>query len=311
MEIIMKKRNKILALILAVTMPFSFTACGSEKQDGGATAQQEADASDKGDDSQATEEKSAADILADAQEKMKGVKSIAAKMVMEMDMDMEANGEKQSVQSVTNYDMDCIYDPLKIKIDMSMDMGQTGSTSMQMYAQEKDGKYTLYISDGTQWQSQSVQLEDLGRYDAAASMEEYLNENYNFEVAGTEQVDGKNAYKLTGKITGDDMKDTMLSSGALDSLNTLNIDSSQIDSLIDGLGDIPVIIWVDEQSSYVLKYDMDMSEVMSTLLPKLIESMGEQAEGLTMNISKLKMEMTCSDYDAVEDFSIPKEAKKA
>lgn len=305
----MKARNKILAFILAAVMPFSFAACGSQNQ--GSETKQEADASndDASDDS---DEKSVGDILAGAQEKMKDVKSMAAKMTMEMDMDVEADGQKQSLQTVTNMDMVTFSDPLKLKIDTTMDMGEMGSNSAQIYAEmDKDGNYTMYMSDGKQWQSQSVQLEDLGQYNAANNVKGYLNENYNFEVEGTEQVDGKNAYKLAGKVTGDDLKEVMLSSGALNSLSSMNIDSSQLEGLMDGLGDIPIAMWVDEESSYVVKYDIDMSDVMNSLMSKLMESMGEQAAGGSISVPKMRIEMTCSDYNEVKDFEIPKEAKKA
>ncbi len=309
----MKTRNKILALLLAVTMPFSFTACGS--QDKGGQSKQESQTSKDSvsdADADAGDEKSAADILADAQAKMKDVKSMSAKMSMEMDMEVEAGGEKQTLQTVTDMDMVCFYDPLKMKIDTTMDMGEMGSTTAQIYAQmDKKGNYTMYMTDGTQWQSQSVQLEDLQQYDAAKNIEEYLNADYNFEVQGTEQVDGKNAYKLVGKITGDEMKEVMLSSGAMDSLSSLNMDASQLESFMDGIGDIPIIIWVDEESSYAVKYDIDMSAVMDALMSKMMESMAEQAQGGSISVSKMKIQMTCGDYDAVEDFSIPKEAKKA
>lgn len=310
----MRVRNKILALILAAAMPFTFTACGSDDK-GSKTAQQESMATDKDsviDKDSASDEKSAADLLADAQEKINGVKSMSAVMNMEMDMDVEANGEKQSMQTVTDMNMVYFKDPLKLKAEMKMDMGEAGSTSAQIYAEMDDeGKYTMYMGDGTNWQAQSVQLTDLEQYDAASNMNNYLDESYNFEMAGTEQVNGKDAYKLEGKITGDDMKEAMLSSGALDSLSSLNVDSAQLESMLDGLGDIPITMWIDKESGYPSQYDMDMSDVMSSLMSKIVESMGEQTEGFSMNVSKMKIKMTCSDYDAAEDFEIPKKAKKA
>ena len=54
---------------------------------------------------------------------------------------------------------------------------------------------------------------------------------------------------------------------------------------------------------------MDMTEAMNQLLVNMVEALGEQAEGISMNVPKLDMSMTCSNFNNVADFSIPEEAK--
>ena len=105
------------------------------------------------------------------------------------------------------------------------------------------------------------------------------------------------------------MKEAMLSSGALDSVSSLGLDSSQIDGMLDGLGEITTYVWIDEATLYPVKYQMDMTEAMNQLLVNMVEALGEQAEGISMNVPKLDMSMTCSNFNNVADFSIPEEAK--
>ena len=62
---------------------------------------------------------------------------------------------------------------------------------------------------------------------------------------------------------------------------------------------------------YPVKYEMDMTSMLNSLMSGIISSMGDDAAGLTFEYTKATMEMTCSDYNAVSEFSIPDEAKAA
>lgn len=315
----MKKRNKFLALFLAAALSVSVTACGSAdsgnddaNKPSSSTQQDAGDSGDKQEEAPADDEKDV-DALASAKEKMGDVSSMNAKMVMEMDMDLAANGESQSMQTVTTVDMSCFYNPMRFKADTTVDAGENGSTSLTVYAETgEDGTCTMYMTDGTAWQSQSVEMDALAQYDAASSMNEYLSDAYTYEAAGKEQVDGADAYKYTATMTGDDVKETLLSTGALDSFqSSLSVDSSQLESMMTDLGDITIDLWIDAESFYPVKYEMDMTSVMDALIKAMAESMADQAEGLSMSIPKMKMVMNCSNYNAAEDFTVPDEAKSA
>ena len=165
------------------------------------------------------------------------------------------------------------------------------------------------MNDGTGWQSQTVSAADLDQYDFSTDMNLYLTGDYGFEEAGTEAVDGANAYKYTGAITGDEMKELMLASGAMNSVSQLGLDTTQVDSMLDGLGDLAINLWIDEATLYPVKYEIDMTDAMNTLMTNMVEAMGEQGEGVSMSIPKMTMSMTCSNYNAATDFTVPEEAK--
>lgn len=303
----MKKRNRFLALLLAATLSFSVSACGSEADDNAQTPSggQESSVSD-------SEGQDDVDALAAAQEKMQDISSMDAKMVLEMDMEAGAEGQSQTMESVTKVDMTCFYDPIKIKMDIEVDAGENGTTATTSYVEQgKDGSLTMYADSGSEWIAQTVSMDDIAQYDAADNMKMYLDEDYNFEKAGTEQVEGADAYKYTGSITGEDMKEAILGSGALDSLSSLGFDASAMDGMMDDVDGMPITLWIDAESLYPVKYEMDMTSVMDSLMASLLKAMGDQAEGVTMSIPKMKLEMTCSNYNEAEDFKIPKEAKKA
>lgn len=295
----MKKRNKLLALLLVTVLTFSAGACGSSDTDKKSSTTQE------------NQDIKPAELLSASQGKLKDVSSMNAKMIMDMDMDISAEGESQSMQSVSTIDMSCFYDPLRFKIDMTMNAGELGTTSTTMYAETDDnGTCTMYMTDGTNWQSQEIDLNDLTQYNASSNMSEYMQESYQYESAGTEEVNGVKAYKLTGKVTGDNIKDAMLSSGALNSLSSLGIDSTQAESMMDGISDIPITLWIDADSQFPVKYEIEMTDAMNTLMSNIMKSV-EGAEGASINITKMNMSMTCSDYNKAAEFSVPAEAKEA
>lgn len=305
----MKMRNKFLALFLAVSMTFSAGACGSsdaDKQSDGKSSTENT-AADKED-----EKSDDVDYYAAAVEKMKEVTSMNANMQVAMDMKIEAAGESQTMSTMTSMDMSCLYDPVRMKADAVIDAGDGNKLETSIYAEmAEDGTYTLYSTNGTTWQSQTIDAADIAQYDAAGNVTGYMQESYNFQDAGTEQIDGKDARKYTGSITGDDMRQTLMSTGALNSLSNLGVDSSQLDTMLKDLGELPITLWIDEAEMYPVKYEMDMTSMLNSLMSGIISSMGDDAAGLTFEYTKATMEMTCSDYNAVSEFSIPDEAKAA
>lgn len=299
----MKKRNKILALMLAAILAMSMTACGGKDSGNENAANGAADA----------QKQETVDPFEEAQKNIAAVTNMDASMVMEMDMEVGANGETQTMESVTTMDMSTFSDPVRLKMDMNVKAsvaGQETTQQMSVYADTlEDGTNMMYLFDGTNWQSQAVTVEDIAQYDSSTDMAVYLNGNYNFEQTGTEQVDGANAYKYTGKITGEEMKEVILSSGALDQLSSLGMSSEDLDSMLDGVGELPINLWIDEATLYPVKYEMDMTDVMNTLMTNMVASMGEQAEGLSMSIPKMVISMTCKNFNAATEFEIPEEAK--
>lgn len=296
----MKSRKRILALIMAGVMALSLAACGDK--DNGTAAESSAEAQETA----STEEEEKVDAFAAAQEKMQDVTSMDAKMVMEMEMAMAANGEEQSVKTVTTMNMTCFSDPVRMKIDVMIDMGEAGSGTQVLYVkEEEDGSCNMYMFDGTGWQAQSVSMADLGEYDARSNMLGSMDSSYNFVEDGMEQVDGRNAYKYTGAITGDEMDEAILSSGALDSFSSLGVDEEQLESMMSDLGEIPITLWIDEESLYPVRYEMDMTAPMDKLMTNLLDTMGDQVDGLSMSIPKMSVAMTCSNYNTAAEIEFP------
>ena len=307
-------KRRLLTLFLTAALACSFTACGDDSSSASAPAgndaQTEAGAElPAGEDAQAEAEPEV-DPMEKALENMESVSSMEAQMIMDMDLVVSAGGEEQSMETSTTMDIAMIDDPIKMKIDMVMDAGAQGTVSMNMYAETaEDGSLVMYMNDGTGWTSQAVGMADLDQYNAQSSMMGYIGDGSGYTAEGKESVNGASAYKYSYVMTGDEMKETMLDSGALDSLSSLGMDSSQVSGMLDGLGEITTYVWIDEATLYPVKYEMDMTEVMDKLMSNMIEAMGEQAAGMSMSVPKMKISMTCSNFNGVADITVPDEAK--
>lgn len=309
-------KKKVVALILTGVLAMSATACGDiSSADANASVNTDVQAGAQDTAEPASEAQPDVDPMEEAMKNMESVTNMEAQMIMDMDMTISAEGQEEAVESNTTMDMVCFTDPLKIKMDMTVDMGEQGSANTQVYVMpSENGTYNVYMYDGQSWTSQEVTESDmaasgLADYDARSSMLNYIGDGSKYTQEGTEQIDGGNAYKYSYVLTEEELKDQMKESGALDSVSQLGLDVSQVDSMLDGLGDVTAYVWIDEATMYPVKYEMDMTTVMDSLMKNMVEAMGDQAEGVSMSVPEMKVVMTCSNFNNATDFTVPDEAQ--
>lgn len=275
----MKFGKRIAAFALSAALALSLAACGSGT------------------------EKSTGDI-ATALEKINAVKSLEATMVMEMDMSLMG----QSMETETAMNMVCFNDPMKLKADMTMDMGKLGSFTMNMYAAMDGDNYTVYMNDGSAWSSETVDMSYLQQYDAQESMNLYLESGDDYTLDGTEEINGSTANKFTGVIRGDALEEVLAASGATSSLES-SVGDLDLSELYNDLGDMPITVWVDQESGYPVRYAMDMTELMQGIMEKSMAAAGgeEDISGM-ITMDKMSLVMDCFNFDNATDFEIPAEA---
>lgn len=295
----MKKTKRALAALSALTLTLSLTACGGGQQSTG----------DSGTDAMTPTERVAA-----AEEKMSALTSLSIDMTQDIGMSFAMADQSQELNMSTKMQMDVIQEPLKAKGTMQIDMGEElgGVQDVELYIMSEDDAANLYMQMGGQWIKQSVTEAELGQYDAADSLELYLDSAADFAEAGTEQIGGADATKFTGVIKGDKLYDVIEESGVLSSLGQTGTDVSEdtIKSMLSELGDLPMSVWINADG-YPVQYEMDMSQMIDSILQKALEMEGAADQGMTMTVSKAAMSLTCSNFNAVDDFELPAEAQNA
>ena len=133
----MRKLKKLSAILLTGVLTFSAVACGNStgnhaKTESGASVQER---------------------IASVQTKMQEVKSLEMSMDMDMALKATEDGESFDFTMKTSGVTSMLQDPLKAKSDMTVDMGELGSQTVQSYIEEVDGKYMVYSGIDNAWTS--------------------------------------------------------------------------------------------------------------------------------------------------------------
>ena len=166
----------------------------------------------------------------------------------------------------------------------------------------------MYMNMMGNWYKQNVPEEQLAQYDTKENLSTYLDSSTGFTEAGTEQVNGEDATKYDGVITGSQMNEVLKASGALDDLEPMlagtDLDASTI---YEDLPDITMSIWINAEQ-YPVKYEMDMTAMMQGLMDKVMAT-AQQEQALT--VDAMKISMTNKNFNNAADFEIPEEAKNA
>ena len=274
------KLKKLLAAAAAVTV--FVTGCGGSQMD---TAEIET-------------------LLEKAQNTMASVESMAAEMTMEMDMGM--NGEV--IETTTLANIRTQQEPLKMAMEMSMVMSDgTKIDQMQMYAVEEGGHLHTYMSMADMWYAETMELDAMNQYNAEENMDLYLNNLTDFKSHGQEKINDTDATKISGVIKGDAMEKAFADSGMTASAESMGITVEMLEEIYDELADLPISLWIDAEG-YVLKYEMDMTEMMQKVMDESMKAMGAAETELAMDIEKTVISMVCSDFNAVEEIVIPEAA---
>lgn len=284
----MKQTNRTLrftAAALTLTLGLGLTACG-----GTAPAAETPE-----------------EVLTKAQEAMADVTSMGYDMTM--DLSMGAEGETLAISTVTR--ADTVLSPLSMKAEMEIDLGDLGgTTSMTIYAKEQDGSYLTVVGTPDEagqmtWQSSSMDaLGDLENLSGTDSLQLYLDSIQNFTKGESETVNGVEATRYDGVILGEDLSEVIAASGALSQLDSLGM--GEMSDLFTGMGDLPVSLWIAKETYYPVKYEMDLTEMMQSILDKtLSEQLGADI-GLT--VEQAALSMTIRDINQVGEIEIPAEA---
>lgn len=299
----MKFTKKIGVLTISAIIALSAAGCGNGASNS-TTASNDSSVSESQD---KKDELTIEERVVAANEKMKDVKNMESSMVIEMEM---AAGE-ETASMVTTTDITYFTEPLKMKMDMSMDMGDLGKQSMTMYADEVDGVHKMYITDGSQWVTEDMPEGMFEEYDAKDAFEMYLDGSVEYREVGTESMaNGVEAIKIEGSISGDKLKEIIEETDSIDSMEEeFDLEESTLEGIYDNLGELPINIWIDAESNYPLKYEIDMTGVMQKLMENIIAAVPEADTSNASAITKYKISMTSYNFNEAGEFEIPAEAK--
>lgn len=242
-------------------------------------------------------------------------------MEMTMNMSMPISDVDGSIDMAMNMDMTVFMDPIKIKstANMAMDMGnmQLDQPLMEMYITMEEDTMSTYVGtyeeDGTISWVKTVDGNEL--YSELMNIE--ANEELNAasikdaRFLGLETINNKSLQKFEITTSFDTYNEMM--GGYMDMLSASESaeDLMALDMLMN-LDDIVFLVYIDESTGEIARYEMDLSE----LIASMIKSMSEELEIPEDELGMLEsMEMTIVmdilNINASKDFEIPQEALDA
>lgn len=263
----MKKRIiSILALVLIFA--FMMTGCGGPKK---VTAQS---------------------LLEGAQAKTEAANSMEGKMTMEMTIeseDMAALGGSMALSM--DMDMQTTTDPVASYMTGSVNMMGFGM-DMDIYTVVEDGKLCNYMKVMDQWMVQRLDFDESMMEAVDSSAKDLLKNIDSLTLAEeTKDVDGKEAYIISGTIEGEDVQNLMNS--ATSSLGGVMGNTDQID--LSGMT-VDVEYAVGKEDGLPIYTNMKFGGMKSS------------AEGVEVNISDMTANLTYTGFGTVESIAVPQEA---
>ncbi|MBC8529109.1 hypothetical protein H8699_06680 [Christensenellaceae bacterium NSJ-44] len=250
--------------------------------------------------------------IVQAQINLSKVKSMTATMDMKMDFSIV----QQQIAMAIQYDMTVFSDPTRVKADMMMDGGTLlGQQEATLYMEQQDGKAITYTLLADKWTRTEEAIGAEGSkadtFDLQSAFKLYSQCAESFKETGEEQIGGRAAIRLEGALTGEALEEAVTASGVLNSISEGgNIGKEDVATLYQAISDLPITIWLDKEKLLPVRYEMDMTDIMTGIMENAMSGSPEMAAYMDFKANTCSVVVELGDFDSAPDFDIPAEAKE-
>lgn len=282
----MKKMKRRFALLLALAMLLSLSACGSfEKK------------------------------MTKAAAKMSKLESMHVDVNVQADMELAVMGQSTAMDIQMTAGIDMNKEPLTMKLDINLSTVGV-EQKLQGYVFRQGDEYMVAISTdgGKTYEKQTADMDDgsasVSMKDSVKLLSDYAD---SFEEMGQEQISGYTATRYDGEITAAQLAEAIEIANAEKALED-GLDMELDEDALARIGSIPTSIWLDNKSGMIVRYEMDMTAFMQTVMEKTVAEalLGEtelQNLQMELELSKAVVTMDFSQFNNVPAIEIPEEAK--
>ena len=200
----------------------------------------------------------------------------------------------------------------------------------QFYFAKEDDTLTLYLSTdgGETWKATPIDLSestpDTGFGLSKESLEWMLKAAATFEETGEEEINDYTATVYEGFISGEELKAKMDEADALGAVAAgMELDPDELQ--LEEVGDIPVTVALDKESGLPVRFTVDLSALMDSMLPLFLQVVtkasaesGEDAgeilgllSFMEVSFDEFLITVHLSDFDEAAEVSIPEEVLEA
>jgi molybdopterin converting factor small subunit len=269
-------------------------------------------------------------IYSKAAEKSYAWKNYDVKATVDLSMNIpDDTGSVQKMDMSMNMDMTIFMNPFKAKIKAAMPVAEEFlQPVMEMYMTvDKDG-YTTYMgmsgATDINWMKQTIKDETL--IDLMKNDEEAIKKSKELAEKYTEDVKyfgkytdeaGRTLLRLQYTMSGDIYKELLgdyseLMPEPANEQEAMTVEMIKNIANAD-LGDLKYIIYIDEATGEIVKMEMDLGNMIVSMLSGMTGVLGEMPPEAAEIINSLeaKMVMEILNINNAKDFEIPKEALNA
>jgi outer membrane lipoprotein-sorting protein len=107
--------------------------------------------------------------------------------------------------------------------------------------------------------------------------------------------------RYDGTIAKDAIRQVLDASGVLDQLDTLEL--GDLSGLLDVLDDLPISIWLSQEDSTPMQYELEMTGLMQSMMDQLFAD-----EDVTIEVNRVTVSLTMEEFNNLETLQIPEEA---
>ena len=271
-------------------------------------------------------------IFTEANNKSIDWKNYDADVKVDISLDVpDAAGSVQTMNMKMNMYMTLFVNPMKAKINADMLVNIAGQEMsqpfMNMYMTIDENGMNQYMSmdnNGTYtWMKQTIANEmfgDLLKYDEEAiEKNKETAEKYTKDVKyfGKYKDENRTLLRIEYTMSGEIYKDMLGES--LENMPAPTNEQEEatyeaLKALVDGnFGDTKYIVYIDEETKEIVKYEMDLGDMIQLMMGSMTDLLGEMPQEVSDMLKSMRatMVMEVLNVNNAEDFEIPEEALNA
>lgn len=208
-------------------------------------------------------------------------------------------------------------EPMKMMTKSTAVVRNVSTTNSEAYIETVGDKVYTYskMNDG-EWTKQETSAtgdNSSGQVNVLDMISLCLNSIENMDMS-SDQVNGASAYKIEGTVTGKSVQNIVSQSGLMNNMSALGGSAdTDISGIYEGLSNMYITLWIDENTYYPVQYQMDMTEISSRILEVMKQS-GNSENGAILNnvgIKTFDILTTLKNFNNATNFEIPSEAKSS
>lgn len=287
------KNRRTLAILLALVMVLAlFAGCKNRTEDKNKNAA----------------ELTAADVVKNCYEKMKGLKSCNSDITLDADIHLSQDGMNMDIAADADLTGGMHTDPMDFHYagTVKLDAGETGSEeiALDVIGKTEDGKLALYYWTDTedQYTRQEVEIEE-----SDVNVDAYVDlaKDLAWEMKTTDS-----SYVLTYTLTKEDSGKIFDEAIRLakEQDNDLEVpeEFEDMKGLLEGL---KFTLTVDKERMYLTALDLDLSAVLTGQMPDIISmffgAFGDEEVNIDLTGSTCCVNVKFRDFDAAAEINAP------